>query len=174
MFQFGNSEDQVISFCTNLSKLLNRETKKQNCLEIISPPSSGKNWFLDPLLIFMTSKGQISNAKKGNNFPLDNCFNKRVLFFNEPRLEPTFYETLLMLFAGDPMSEQAKFRSVCEIIRTPVIVTANSSAFPREKRWNCRLFRYKWKECELLNDLQHRLNPMFFVHLLKKLAIKYT
>jgi hypothetical protein len=31
MFQFSNSEDQVISFCTNLSKMLNRETKKQNC-----------------------------------------------------------------------------------------------------------------------------------------------
>jgi hypothetical protein len=104
----------------------------------------------------MTSERQISNAKKGNNFPLDNCFNKRVLFFNEPRFEPSFYETLLMLFAGDPMSEQAKFRSVCEIVRTPVIVTANSSAFPTEKRWNCRMFRYTWKECELLNDLQHR------------------
>jgi hypothetical protein len=77
MFQFNSDEDSAISFCSNLASLLNRETRKKNCLEIISPPSSGKNWFLDPLLTFMTSKGQISNAKKGNNFPLDNCFNKR-------------------------------------------------------------------------------------------------
>jgi hypothetical protein len=55
---------------------------------------------------------------KNNQFPLDNCFNKVVLYFNEPNFENSFRETLLMLFAGDPISEKAKYRSVFQIVRT--------------------------------------------------------
>jgi hypothetical protein len=61
----------------------------------------------------MCCHGQKNKCKKkGTQFPLDNCFNKHVLYFNEPNFENSFQETLLMLFAGDPISEQAKYKSV--------------------------------------------------------------
>ena len=57
-------------------------------------------------MVFMGSYRQITNGKKNTPFPLDNCFNKRVLFFNEPCFEQRFEGKMLMLFAGDPVSDQ--------------------------------------------------------------------
>jgi hypothetical protein len=70
-----------------------RKSGKKNCIEVISPPS-GENWFFDPILTFMCGVGQIKNAKK-SNFPLDHCFNKRVLYFNEPNFENSFRDTFI-------------------------------------------------------------------------------
>jgi hypothetical protein len=50
------------------SELLNRETKKKICVEVVSPPGVGKIVFSDPLLIFMGCHEQIMNAKKIINF----------------------------------------------------------------------------------------------------------
>jgi hypothetical protein len=93
----------------------------------------------------MASTGQIQNANKSTNFPLDNCFNKRILYFNEPNFEGSFADKLLMIFAGDPISDQGKYKIVAQICRTPVIVTGNSSPLSRDKKWNDRMFRYQWK-----------------------------
>jgi hypothetical protein len=59
-----------------------------------------------------------------------------VLYFNEPNFEPSFRDKLLMLLAGDTLSDQAKYKSVRQIVRTPVIITTNVSQFPREMKWN--------------------------------------
>jgi hypothetical protein len=172
-FQFNGDINLISEFLSNLCNVLNRLSGKRNTVEVISPPSSGKNWFFDPILTFMGSYGQIMNAKKNTQFPLDNCFNKRVLYFNEPNFENSFQETLLMLFAGDPLNDHAKYKSVAQIVRTPVIVTGNRTPFSKEARWNDRMFRYNWKRCELLQQINKKLNPLFFVNVLKKYNIKY-
>jgi hypothetical protein len=79
MYQFEGNEDAMKDFLNNPATMLNRETKKKKALEVISPPSAGKNWFFDPVLIFMGSTGQIQNSNKNTNFSLGNCFNKRVV-----------------------------------------------------------------------------------------------
>jgi hypothetical protein len=127
--------------------MLNRETKKE-LYEVISPPSAGKNWFFDPLLIFMGSTGQIQSANKSTNFALDNCFSKRVLFYNEPDFEASFGDKLLIPCAGDPISDQAKYTSVAQIARTP-----GNGVNPNEPKWNDRMFCYKWKRCEWLKHI---------------------
>jgi hypothetical protein len=124
LYQFDGQEECVKGFLIDLLNILDRKYAKRNCL-VVSPPTSGKNWFFDSILIFSITDGQIQNAKKSCQFPLDNCFNKRILYFNEPQFEASFEEKLLMLFAGDPMSDNAKYRNVSEIKRTPVIVTSN-------------------------------------------------
>ena len=58
----------------------------------------------------MGSYRQITIGKKNTLFPLDNCFSKRVLFFNEPSFEQCFGDKMLMLFAGDPISDQDKYK----------------------------------------------------------------
>jgi hypothetical protein len=63
-----------------------------NALEVESPPVLVKTTFFNPILIFMGSHWQIMNAKKTCQFPLDNCFNKRVLYFSEPNFEERFRE----------------------------------------------------------------------------------
>jgi hypothetical protein len=83
-FQFDGIHEAKCGFLKTLSELLNRETQKKNCIEIVSLLSAEKYCFFNPLLIFMGCHRQIMNAKKNNRFPLNNCFNKRVLHFNEP------------------------------------------------------------------------------------------
>lgn len=145
-----------MDFLETLAKVLHRVTKK-NCLEVISPLSADKNWWFDPLFIFMGSTDQIQNANKSTNFPLDNCFNKRVLFSNEPNFEGSFADKLLMLFAGDPISDQGKYKNVAQIVCTPVIVTGNNPRFGRDKKWMDRMFRYRWKSCDWLKNINSRL-----------------
>jgi hypothetical protein len=50
----------------------------------------------------------MDKERKGKNntlLSLDSCFNKRVFFNNELSFEQRF-ENKMMLFAGDPMSDQ--------------------------------------------------------------------
>jgi hypothetical protein len=61
-------------------------------------------------------------------------FNKRVLYFNEPNFEGSFANKLLMIFAGDPISDQGKYKNGAQICRTPAIVTGNSSPFGKDKK----------------------------------------
>jgi hypothetical protein len=58
------------------------------------------------MMVFMGSYGQTANGKKNTLLPLDSCCNKRVLFFNELSFEQCFEDKMLMLFAGDPISDQ--------------------------------------------------------------------
>lgn len=80
---------------------------------------------------------------KNNQFPLDNCFNKLVLYFNEPNFENSSRETLLMLCAGDPISDKAKYASVSQIVRAPVIITCNNGMFGKDPKWKEIMFRYQ-------------------------------
>jgi hypothetical protein len=92
LHQLDGIDELVFQFLNNLKQVLNREIPKKNCIEVIAPPTSGKNWFFDVILTFCITHGQIMNAKGSNQFPMDNCFNKRVLFFNEPNFENSFYD----------------------------------------------------------------------------------
>jgi len=61
-------------------------------------------------MVFMGSYRQVTNGKKNTLFSLDNCFNKRELFFNKPSFEQCFEDKILVLFAGDSVSDQDKYK----------------------------------------------------------------
>lgn len=44
-FQFDNNREEVCDFVNNLYALLEKLIPKKNCMEIVSPPSAGKNFF---------------------------------------------------------------------------------------------------------------------------------
>jgi hypothetical protein len=166
IFQTG-SHDGVKDFIQTLYDVLSRRHNKKNALEIESAPSAGKNFFMDPLLLWMGSVGQVANMSRSNQFGFDNCFNKRVCLMNEPRFENASREQLLMFLAGDVFSAQGKYKSISDIVRTPVIILTNSSPFPNAPQWNDRLYRFRWRRCEWLKEHKQKLNPMFFIALCK-------
>jgi hypothetical protein len=90
--------------------MLDRKNPKLNCFEIQSPPSAGKNYFIDPILLVMGTFGQITNANINNMLAYDNCFNKRVALMNEPRFENAFRERLLMVFLVTRFQHEASIR----------------------------------------------------------------
>lgn len=49
-----------------------------------------------------------------------------------------------MLFSGDPISDQGKYKNVAQIVHIAVIVTCNISSTGRENKWNGTKFRYTW------------------------------
>jgi hypothetical protein len=171
IYQFG-SEDGVKDFLQCMYDVLSRRHNKKNALEIESPPSAGKNYMIDPLLLFMGSVGQVANMSRSNQFGFDNCFNKRVCLMNEPRFENASREQLLMFLAGDVFSAQGKYKSVSDIVRTPVIILTNSSPFPNTPQWNDRIYRFKWRRCEWLKEHKSKLNPLYFINLCNKYNVQ--
>lgn len=172
-FQYNYDQEQICEFLSFTSKWLNRLTGKMNTIEIVADASSGKNWFFDPIQIFMTSFGMIGNMSKTNNFPWEGCHNKRILVFNEPIFENRFYEELKIVMGGSPFMAQAKYCSNMEIMKTPILVMCNASRFPNKREWKERIFRIRWGVPDDVSYMSMRLDPRFFIHLCKKYNIVY-
>lgn len=168
LYQYQGDVEGMTAFLDFSARWLNRQSGKMNTVEVIAEPSAGKNWFWDPISIFCTSVGMIGNLSKGNNFPWDGCHNKRLLVFNEPIFENRFYEELKIVMGGSPFAATAKYRSNMEILRTPVLVLCNVTRFPNRPEWRERIFRVRWSVPPDSSDMNMRLDPRFFVHLLKK------
>jgi hypothetical protein len=75
-FQLG---EEKLEFITFLYNLLNKESGKTNCLNLIGAPSSGKTYFARIVKEALVVSGMIANMNNRCNFPFQNCINKRVL-----------------------------------------------------------------------------------------------
>lgn len=171
IFQYG-SEEGITGFLQDVYDVLMRRHPKRNALEVQSPPSAGKNFFFDPIFLWMGSVGQVANMSRNNQFGFDNCFNKRVCIMNEPRFENASREQLLMFLGGDVFSAQGKYKSVSDIVRTPVIILTNSSPFPHAPQWDDRMFRHRWRRCAMLKDCTKKLCPSFFINLCRQYSVQ--
>lgn len=83
---------------------------KHNTILLKGPPNSCKTLFVQLLLDISITNGQIANFNKFNNFPLQNCLDKRLLYWDEPNFEPSSLESLKMLFAGDECPGNIKYK----------------------------------------------------------------
>lgn len=52
-YQLEEDTDQVRNLVNDLHKLLKKLVPKRNCMEVVSPPSSGKIYFFDPVVSFL-------------------------------------------------------------------------------------------------------------------------
>ncbi|XP_042146522.1 uncharacterized protein LOC120838467 [Ixodes scapularis] len=155
----------VPDFVTNLYNLLERHVPKKNCMEIVSPPSAGKNFFFDAVVSFYINRGTIHNFNKYSSFPLQDAVGKRILIWNEPNCESSAFETIKKIFGGDVDSVAVKYSSDMTVTRTPVIVLSNHETFPRIAAFNHRIFRYRWKTCPQLLKYDKKVNPLALINL---------
>lgn len=63
-------------------------------MEIVSPPSAGKNFFFDPVLSFYINRGTIRNFNRYTSFPLQDTVGRRILVWNEPNCESSAFDTV--------------------------------------------------------------------------------
>lgn len=150
----------VKQFIECLLNVLDRNIKKRNCLEIVSPPSAGKNYFFHCVTSFYLNVGFIGNYNKTERFPFHDCVNRRVNVWNEPNCETSCYDTINMLFGGDAFSVKIKHQGDQILPRTPVIVLSNNKVFPRDLAFTDRMFRFTWKRCEFLKEYLKFLHPL--------------
>lgn len=155
-FQLEDNYEHFINF---LYEFLNKKSGKQNCLNIIGAPSSGKTYFARIIKEALIISGTISNMSNRSNFPFNNCVNKRVLHWDEPAFDPSALESLKCLFSGDELSVNIKFQDNGSIMRTPVIVTANMNVFPLNEAFNCRIENVRFKSMPELKEWK-QLHPL--------------
>lgn len=98
-------------FLTKLVDVLDKQRPKLNTFHVYSSGSNaGKNLFFDCVLHCLLNFGQIANFNKYSGFPLQDCFSRRIIMFNEPSFEPSAIETLKMLFGGDPFTAKKNLK----------------------------------------------------------------
>lgn len=167
LFQYKSAEN-VKLFLKDLLDLLDKTIPKKNCMHVEGPPCSGKNLFFDCVIAFCINHGQMRNFNKYNSFPLMNCVDRRILYWNEPVLESSAVETLKMIFGGDTCTTPIKHQNDRAILRTPVICMSNNSPFPKDEAFRCRMFHYQWSACEDLKLVKRKPHPSAFPYLLIK------
>lgn len=167
VFQYG-SVDEARLFVERLWNIVEKKIPKKNTMFVNGPANCGKSWFFDMVVSFYVNVGHVANFVRGNNFPLNDCVNRRILYWNEPSIMPSGYETLKMLSGGDPCAASVKYQSGTTIHRTPLIMTANNAnIFPSGPVWDTRVFRETWKSAPMLKKVIGYPSPRCFPDLIE-------
>jgi len=170
-WQYDDDSDEVKKFLQNLYDILDKKRPKCNTLFILSKPNSGKNFFFDAVVNSCINFGVIHNWNRYNQFPLQDCTNRRVLFWNEPNFEDGVEETLKMLFGGDQCQARIKYEGDAWIPRTPVIVLSNRDCFPKNLAFRTRMIKHEWHTCAPLANLDRKPHPLGIPYLLARWEI---
>lgn len=173
-FQFDDQEERIVNFLQYLIDILDRRIPKRNCLVLYSPPSAGKNFFIDMICAIIVNYGQLGQANRHNLFAFQEAPNKRMLIWNEPNYESSMTDTIKMMFAGDPYNVRVKHSPDTPVTKTPVIVmTNNTCPFMGDPAFKDRIKMFQWKPALFLKDINFKPHPMSFFHLLNKYNIQY-
>lgn len=165
----NNWKPPVFTFLKELILLIDKRLGKTNTFYFISPTCSGKTFFFEMIKDFLLLHGNMSNWNKYNQFPLQMCIDKKILFWNEPDAAESFYEDLKKVTGGEYYSANIKNRMHMELKKTPLIITGNNrSIFPMKPEWLCRINYYTWKTAPFLKDNgSKKLHPLTFYYLIK-------
>ncbi|URQ09130.1 nonstructural protein [Halyomorpha halys erranti-like virus 1] len=151
LYQFNNSVKDISVFLNNLVKVCNKENGKINTIFIHGQSNSGKNFFGDCLINFFLNSGMITNPSRQERFPFMDCVNRRILMWNEARLDPFFIDDFKQITGGDQLKANIKFKAPQYIKKTPVIVLSNQDVFSTgDNAFKNRIIQYKWHTCKYL------------------------
>lgn len=117
---------------------------------------------------FHINTGLCANYVRGQNFPFNDCVNRRILMWNEPSIMNSAMDTIKMLTAGDPLSVSVKYQNNGTINRTPIIFLSNQQIFSNNDIWNSRIYFEKWRPCYYLKELTKYPHPMTYSYLIEK------
>lgn len=172
LYQFDNCENDVKLFLCDLYNIIDRKIPKCNTLLIQSPPSAGKNYFIDMVMDFLWNKGQLGNPNKYNAFPFNAAEKKRILLWNEPNYEAAAIDTLKMITAGDAVSVKVKYKNDTAVYKTPLIIlTNNDVSIMHDPAFADRIRQYRWKAAPMLKKYDKYPIPTAFFDVLIKFDV---
>nr|WPR17929.1 MAG: rep 40 protein helicase [Chemarfal virus 64] len=141
---------------------------------ICSPPSAGKNYFLDMIFCILINIGYLGTANKTNNFAFQEAPNKRCLVWNEVNYEPAMTDMCKQLTGGDTCKVRVKNNPDTYVARTPLFCMVNQSIpFMYELAFQERCVVYKWKKADFLKNYNKYPYPLSFFSLLIKYDIDF-
>lgn len=156
---------QIRDFLTEIYSVFERLVPKKNTIYVVSPPSAGKNYFFDAILTFYLNCGNVANYNKNNQFPFQDCINRRVLLWNEPNFMQSAVDTIKMLTGGDNMHVNVKYSNHVPLYRTPVLVLSNNHVF-KDKAFTDRMYTYRWQTAPQLKQHLKKPHPLVWPYLL--------
>ncbi|ASM93489.1 NS1 [Lupine feces-associated densovirus 2] len=165
------TDERIREFMTAVWNVCEKVKPKKNTLFLWGPANSGKTYFSQVVLAFYMNVGHVANFVRGQNFPLNDCTEKRILFWNEPSICPSAWDTVKMLTGGDPLAAKIKYSNDCTIPRTPLIINSNPNIFSNQDVWNARIYSFKWRVAPFLKDLTMYPSPICFIDLINKYVI---
>lgn len=173
-FQYNDDEDKIKEFLTDLVDILDKRILKRNTLVICSPPSAGKNYFVDAICALLSNIGILGTANKSNAFPFMNAVDRRLILWNEVNYEDAELDTVKQLTAGDTCTVKVKHKEPGVVQRTPLICMVNQSIpMMYEEVFKERVVSHRWKKAVFLKDCNKYPYPMAIFSLLNKYEIKF-
>lgn len=166
--QFDSNKYDIYNFLKNLYYLVDKKVPKKNCVCIVGPSCSGKNFFFDCFIHSCINFGQIGNFNKYDRFPLQDALQRRILLWNEPNFEPGSEEILKLLFGGDTCAARIKYEGDACILRTPIVVLTNRDVIPNETTFTSRVWKYHWNVAPFLKYLTKKPHPLSMFYLFLK------
>lgn len=162
-------DDKVKDFLIRLIDITEKKRAKLNTMFIKGKPNCGKTWFVNMVAAFYLNVGNVKNFVRGQNFPFNDCVNRRILIWNEPSVMLSAFDTLKQLTEGDHISVAVKYQGDTVLHRTPIIFTSNKQIFdPNSTVWNSRIYFEDWKVAPFLKDCKGYPHPSCFIELLNK------
>lgn len=161
-------KDKVKDFMLRLYSICERTIPKKNSMFILGRPNSGKTFFIDMVAGFYLNIGNVKNVVRGQNFPFNDCVNRRLLIWNEPSIMPSGFDSVKMLAGGDPCPTAVKYQGDATITRTPLIFTSNRQIFNKEPVWTSRIAFEEWSPCSILKTITGYPHPKTYIYLVNK------
>lgn len=164
--------ENYAEFLSTLALVLEREGGKMNSIYIQGPANCGKTWFVDCLAAYFLNVGHVKNIVRGQNFPFNDCPNRRILIWNEPNWCPSALDTIKMLTAGDPCPAAIKYEGDSVISKTPLIFTSNALLLQKnDPIWASRVYFCRWHPAPFLANYSKKPHPLAIYHILSKYIV---
>ena len=163
--QNGTGETTDI-FISNIFAWIDKEISKKNTFTIIGPPSSGKTYFMDTVCDLLWNCGKMKNFSRIQQFPLDDCFNRRVLIWNEAAVaaDSVNINKAKEILEGHDTVADRKYLPPGYVRRTPVAITSNNDLWAvcqsEAQAFQDRMFYYRWHRQDWLKKFQKKPHPL--------------
>nr|UCS96299.1 MAG: nonstructural protein 1 [Parvoviridae sp.]UCS96306.1 MAG: nonstructural protein 1 [Parvoviridae sp.] len=179
-YQYGDDQDQIRELLINIREWFNLQgwdgNKKMNCVCIVGPPNSGKNYFWDMLAALAYNVGHIGRVNnKTNQFALQECYGRRLIMGNEISMEEGAKEDFKKLCEGTAFNIRVKYQGDKIFTRAPVCLISNSMldiCYDRHFK-DIRLKTIKWNTCPLLKDSNKKPYPLCLYNLFDMYNVQY-
>lgn len=173
LYQFGNDENEVRAFLTDVYNVLERKYSKKNTILIHSAPSGGKNFFVDCIMSYYINRGFLhAVANKTNHFAFQDAYGKRVVLWNEPNYEPCLVDFLKTFLGGDDSTVAVKNKGDACVFKTPVFILTNKNInIMGDPAFRDRISVYIWNHAPFLKDYNLKPNPLCTFKLFEKYNI---
>lgn len=171
-YQFNEDYNLILEFVNKLYQVCERKIPKLNTLLIYSPPSAGKNYFIDTVMDFYWNRGQLGNPNRFERFAFQEATNRRIILWNEPNYESSATDQLKMILGGDANTVKVKMRMDSAVYRTPVIVLTNNRVnFMGDPAFNDRVCQFTWRSAPFLKTYDKKPHPIVWYDLLVDMKI---